>query len=95
LNPIFTAGEVKKGDKITGSFKIENISTESIELDLDNQDPTIQASFNSIKVAPKSSAIVTFVVDTQTMSGLSKNMFKVKVKGFLDSIEFFITSEVK
>jgi hypothetical protein len=95
LNPIFTAGEVKKGDKITGSFKIENISTESIELELDNQDPSIQASFNSIKVAPKSSAIVTFVVDTQTMSGLSKNMFKVKVKGFQDSIEFFITSEVK
>jgi hypothetical protein len=95
LNPIFTAGEVKKGDKITGSFKIENISTESIELELDNQDPSIQASFSSIKVAPKSSAIVTFVVDTQTMSGLSKNMFKIKVKGFQDSIEFFITSEVK
>jgi hypothetical protein len=95
LNPIFTAGEVKKGDKITGSFKINNISSESIELELDKQDPTIQVSFNSIKVAPKSSAIVTFVVDTQTMSGLSKNMFKVKVKGFQNSIEFFVTSEVK
>ena len=95
LNPIFTAGEVKKGDKITGSFKIDNISSETIELELDNSDAAIQASFNSIKVAPKSSAIVTFVVDTQTMSGLSKNMFKVKVKGFQDSIEFFVTSEVK
>jgi hypothetical protein len=95
LNPIFTAGEVKKGDKITGSFKIDNISSETIELELDNSDTAIQASFNSIKVAPKSSTIVTFVVDTQTMSGLSKNMFKVKVKGFLDSIEFFVTSEVK
>lgn len=95
LNLIFTAGEVKKGDKITGSFKIDNISSETIELELDNSDVAIQASFNSIKVAPKSSAIVTFVVDTQTMSGLSKNMFKVKVKGFQDSIEFFVTSEVK
>ena len=95
LNPIFTAGEVKKGDKITGSFKVENISSEAIELELDNIDTAVQATFNSITVGAKSSAIVTFVVDTQTMSGLSKNMFKVKVKGFQDSIEFFITSEVK
>ena len=95
LNPIFTAGEVKKGDKITGSFKVDNISSEAIELELDNIDNAVKATFNSITVGAKSSAIVTFVVDTQTMSGLSKNMFKVKVKGFQDSIEFFITSEVK
>lgn len=95
LNPVFTAGEVKKGDSIVGSFTIDNISNETIELELDNQDPLIKASFNSIKVAPNSSAIVTFVVDTQTMTGLSKNIFKVKVKGFLDSIEFFITSEIQ
>ena len=62
---------------------------------MDNIDNAVQATFNSITVGAKSSAIVTFVVDTQTMSGLSKNMFKVKVKGFQDSIEFFITSEVK
>jgi hypothetical protein len=95
LNPIFTAGEVKKGDKIKGSFKVDNISSEVIELELDNIDPAVKATFNSITVGPKSSAIVTFVVDTQTMSGLSKNKFNVKVKGFQDSIEFFITSEVK
>jgi len=95
LNPVFTAGEVKKGDKITGTFKIDNISTETIELELENSDTAVQANFNSINVAPKSSAIVTFVVETQSMSGLSKNSFKVKVKGFQDSIEFFITSEVK
>ena len=95
LNPIFTAGEVKKGDKISGSFKIDNISSETIELELENVDFAVQVSFNSITVGAKSSAIVTFVVDTQTMSGLSKNMFKVKVKGFQDSIEFFVTSEVK
>jgi hypothetical protein len=95
LNPIFTAGEVKKGDKIKGSFKVDNISSEVIELELDNIDTAVKATFNSITVGPKSSAIVTFVVDTQTMSGLSKNKFNVKVKGFQDSIEFFITSEVK
>lgn len=95
LNPIYTAGEIKKGDKIQGTFKIDNISSETIELELDNVDPAIQASFNTIKLGPKSSAIVTFVVDTKSMSGLSKNTFKVKVKEFQDSIEFFITSEVK
>lgn len=95
LNPVFTAGEVKKGDKITGSFKIDNISSESIELELENSDSAVQVSFNTIKIAPKSIAIVTFVVDTQSMSGLSKNKFKVKVKGFQDSIEFFVTSEIK
>ena len=95
LNPIFTAGDVKKGDKITGSFKVDNISSETIQLELENTETAIQATFNSITVAAKSSAIVTFVVDTQSLSGLSKNMFKVKVKGFQDSIEFFITSEVK
>lgn len=95
LNPIFTAGEVKKGLKITGEFKIDNISSDEIELELENTDIAIQSSFNSNIVAPKSSVILTFVVDTRTLSGLSKNMFKVKVKGFQDSIEFFITSEVK
>jgi len=95
LNPIFTAGEIKKGEKITGTFKIENLSTETIQLELENNDNAIQASFNITSVGSKSSAIVTFVVDTQSLNGLSKNMFKVKVKGFQDSIEFFVTSEVK
>jgi len=95
LNPIFTAGQIKKGDKITGTFTVNNISSDEIQLELDNSDLNLQVNFNSTKISPKSKATITFTVDTQSLNGLSKNMFKLKVRGFEDSLEFFITSEVK
>lgn len=95
LNPVFTAGEVKKGEKISGEFTVVNTSNEKITIEIKNEDSNLQIDTKTLDIAAKSNIKLNFVVSTENLSGLTSNKFKVKVIGFEDNLEFFITSEIK
>jgi hypothetical protein len=95
LNPVFTAGDVKKGEKITGEFTVVNTSNEKITIEIMNDDLNLKVETKTFEIAAKSNIKLNFAVSTENLSGLTSNKFKVKVIGFEDNIEFFITSEIK
>lgn len=94
-NPVFTAGTVKKGDLITGTFTINNIMTDKQTFELVSNSKDLTVSSKTYTVDGFSKAIIQFTLKTTDLNGLNKQSFLLKVNGFEVNSEFFITSEVK
>jgi len=95
-SPVFTAGEVKKGKVISGSFSINNITTEDATFELENNNPDLQLVVKSATIGTFGKAIIQFTLKTDALDGLTDKFFKLKVNGFEDvNLEFHITTEVK
>lgn len=92
---VYNAGIRKKGEIIKGEFILINQSDSLVKFDIVNSNPSLNLILEKQTIAAKSTLKVAFNLDTKTFLGFNRKSIKIRVDGFENQLELFITTEIK
>ena len=92
--PVIDFGKIKKGQSLNGSFTIESSLNDDLKIQLLNTDSNFKFEITKVKSISENYYKINFVYTPIQISGfLNKSLF-LKINGFEEQLELFITSEI-